>query len=121
MSVDELDTAVSVGAEIGAVSVSDYIESVTITDNALAEVEVLTEAAETIDAAAATEGRQLPVIKVLKGNPSDVDIAAIVAVLAAAGSAATPVDTAPADHWGEPTRMHRVRAPFSPYAFQNRA
>ncbi|MFD1813484.1 acyl-CoA carboxylase subunit epsilon [Rhodococcus gannanensis] len=93
----------------------------TITDNALAEVEVLTEAAETIDAAAATEGRQLPVIKVLKGNPSDADIAALVAVLAAAGSTEAPVDTTPADHWGEPTSMHRVRAPFSPYAFNNRA
>ncbi|MGW5077133.1 acyl-CoA carboxylase subunit epsilon [Rhodococcus sp. NPDC004095] len=93
----------------------------TITDNALAEVEVLTEAAETIDAATATEGTQLPVIKVLKGNPTDVEIAALVAVLAAAGSGEAPVGTTPPDNWGRPTRMHRVRAPFSPYAFQNRA
>lgn len=95
----------------------------TLTDTTLAEVEVLIEAAAAVDAAAATttEGTQLPVITVLKGSPTDVEIAALVAVLAAAGSAPAPVDTTPADHWGEPTRMHRQRAPFSPYAFPNRA
>jgi hypothetical protein len=111
---------VSVSEPFVAVTASEYIEAVTITDNALAEVEVLTAAAETVDAATATEGEQLPVIKVLKGNPSDVEIAALVAVLAAAGSGAAPVDTTPPDHWGEPVKMHRGRTAFSPYAFQNR-
>lgn len=103
-------------------SVSEYIETVTDTDTTLDEVEVLTEAAAAVDAAASSEGTPLPVIQVLKGNPSDVEIAALVAVLtAAAASAVPPVDTTPPDHWGEPTKMHRVRAPFSPYSFQNRA
>lgn len=95
----------------------------TITDTTLAEAEVLIEAAAAVEAAAdaVTESAQLPVIKVLKGSPTDFEIAALVAVLAAAGSAATPTDTAPTDNWGAPARMHRQRAPFSPYAFLNRA
>ncbi|MFF0818733.1 acyl-CoA carboxylase epsilon subunit [Rhodococcus sp. NPDC003318] len=94
----------------------------TDTETTLDEVEVLTEAAAAVDAAAASEGTPLPVIKVLKGNPTDVEVAALVAVLvAAAGAGAEPVDTTPPDHWGEPTKMHRGRAPFSPYSFLNRA
>ncbi len=95
----------------------------TITDTTLAEAEVLIEAEAAVEAAAAaaTEGAHLPVITVVKGSPTDVEIAALVAVLAAAGSAAAPTDTAPADNWGTPARMHRQRAPFSPYSFANRA
>ncbi|MFD4292977.1 acyl-CoA carboxylase subunit epsilon [Rhodococcus sp. NPDC058505] len=91
-------------------------------DTTLAEVEVLADAAAAVDTAegTASEGMQLPVIKVLKGNPSDVEIAALVAVLAAAGSGQAPADTTPPDRWGEPVKMHRSRAPFSPYAFPNR-
>lgn len=92
-------------------------------DTTLAEVEVLAEAAAAVDTAegTASEGTQLPVIKVLKGNPTDLEIAALVAVLAAAGSGEAPADTTPPDRWGEPTKMHRRRVAFSPYAFSNRA
>ncbi|TQF66028.1 acyl-CoA carboxylase subunit epsilon [Rhodococcus spelaei] len=96
----------------------------TTRDTTLEDVEVLSEAAATVDAAAAasTEGAQLPVIKVVKGSPTDVEVAALVAVFAAASSSGeAPVDTTPAEHWGDPVKMHRARAPFSPYSFQNRA
>lgn len=108
---------------------SEYIERVTLTDTAPAETEVLAEAAAAVDAAAdsadlatttPTEGGQLPVIKVLKGNPTDEEIAVLVAVLAAAASVEPPADTTPPERWGAPTAMHRARMPFSPYAFLNR-
>ncbi|KAA8879756.1 acyl-CoA carboxylase subunit epsilon [Nocardia colli] len=57
-----------------------------------------------------------PFFTVVKGNPSDEEIAALVCVLsAAADSAAAP--SGPADMWGRPTFMHRGTSPFSPYAF----
>ncbi len=57
-------------------------------------------------------------IRIVKGNPSDEDIAALVTVLTAAASAATPAaDNRPPELWGTPTTMHRVQAPFSPYSF----
>ncbi|APB01322.1 acyl-CoA carboxylase subunit epsilon [Nocardia seriolae] len=59
-----------------------------------------------------------PVIQVLKGNPTDLELAALVAVFAAAASAsAAPADKGPADMWGRPTLLHRGSSPFSPYAF----
>ncbi|MFE3292706.1 acyl-CoA carboxylase subunit epsilon [Rhodococcus sp. NPDC059234] len=95
----------------------------TTRETTLEDVEVLSEAAATVDAAAvaATEGAQLPVIKVVKGSPTDAEVAALVAVFAAASSGEAPVDTTPPEHWGDPAKMHRARAPFSPYSFQNRA
>jgi len=60
------------------------------------------------------------VIRVLKGNPDDVELAALVAVLTAAASAAPagPLTSArPPETWGDPTLMHRGTPPFSPYAY----
>ncbi|WP_280265105.1 acyl-CoA carboxylase subunit epsilon [Nocardia wallacei] len=69
--------------------------------------------------AADAESNAGPVIRILKGSPTDDEVAALVCVLAAAAanSAATPGDTGPADQWGRPTLMHRGTSPFSPYAF----
>ncbi|MDV2474874.1 acyl-CoA carboxylase subunit epsilon [Rhodococcus zopfii] len=59
-------------------------------------------------------------LHIVKGNPSDEDIAALVSVLAAASSGAAPEgDGRPAETWGAPTRMHRQWAPFSPYSYPN--
>lgn len=59
-----------------------------------------------------------PVIQVLKGNPTDLELAALVSVFAAASaSVAAPADRGPADMWGRPTLLHRGSSPFSPYAF----
>lgn len=80
-------------------------------------VDGLTEAVET--AVAETEPSNIgPVIQVLKGNPSDVELAALVAVFAAASSVpGGSADNGPADMWGRPTLLHRGSSPFSPYAF----
>ena len=57
-------------------------------------------------------------IRILKGSPTDAEIAALVTVFAAAGAGATvPVSRGPVDLWGIPTLMHRGAAPFSPYSF----
>lgn len=60
-----------------------------------------------------------PAIRILKGSPTDEEIAALVTVFAAAAanSAAVPQDQGPVDNWGLPTMMHRGTSPFSPYAF----
>ncbi|WP_459963336.1 acyl-CoA carboxylase subunit epsilon [Nocardia sp. IFM 10818] len=60
-----------------------------------------------------------PLVQVLKGNPTDEELAALVAVFtaAAASAAAAPSNTGPADMWGRPTLSHRGSSPFSPYAF----
>ncbi|PPJ25225.1 hypothetical protein C5E45_18515 [Nocardia nova] len=60
-----------------------------------------------------------PVIRVLKGSPTDEELAALVTVFAVAGAnaAAAPQDPGPVDNWGRPTMMHRGTSPFSPYAF----
>ncbi|MGC5164355.1 acyl-CoA carboxylase epsilon subunit [Rhodococcus sp. DT1] len=60
-------------------------------------------------------------LRIVKGNPSDEEVAALVSVLAAAAASVAPAgDTTPAETWGDPTRMHRQRAPFSPYSYPNR-
>nr|WP_246461494.1 acyl-CoA carboxylase epsilon subunit [Nocardia transvalensis] len=65
-----------------------------------------------------TESSTGPVIRILKGSPTDDEIAALVCVLAAAAnSAAAPAPAGPADQWGRPTLMHRGTSPCSPYAF----
>ncbi|MGW4242502.1 acyl-CoA carboxylase subunit epsilon [Nocardia sp. NPDC004722] len=60
-----------------------------------------------------------PVVRVLKGNPTDLELAALIAVFAAASAngAAAAADNGPADNWGRPTLSHRGSSPFSPYAF----
>lgn len=100
-----------------------------LSDSVLEDVEVLAEAAATVDSAAEAEAAatgaadtRTPFLTVLKGSPTDADVAALVTVFAAAAAAAdSVVDNTPQDRWGEPVQMHRTRAPFSPYSFQNRA
>ncbi|NLU81889.1 acyl-CoA carboxylase epsilon subunit [Rhodococcus sp. HNM0569] len=59
-------------------------------------------------------------IRIVKGAPTDEDIAALVAVLSAAAASSGPAESAlPPELWGSPTRMHRVFAPTSPYSFPN--
>ena len=72
------------------------------------------------DGTAADAARQ-PFLKVVKGSPSDEEIAALVAVLSAVAAAGSgePDSHVPPESWGAPTRMHRNVAPFSPYAFPN--
>lgn len=60
-------------------------------------------------------------LRIVKGNPSDEEVAALVSVLAAAAASVTPEgDGTPRETWGDPTRMHRQWAPFSPYSYPNR-
>ncbi|MFC9765617.1 acyl-CoA carboxylase subunit epsilon [Rhodococcus jostii] len=72
------------------------------------------------DGTAADAARE-PFLKVVKGSPSDEEIAALVAVLSAVTAAGSgePDSHVPPESWGAPTRMHRSVAPFSPYAFPN--
>ncbi|MBW0274538.1 hypothetical protein ATM97_21385 [Nocardia sp. MH4] len=59
-----------------------------------------------------------PMFRIVKGSPTDEDIAALVAVLsAAAASAPATGPTGPNDNWGRATLMHRGTSPFSPYAY----
>jgi hypothetical protein len=66
----------------------------------------------------AAEATEQPFIRVIKGEPTDEEVAALVCVLSAAvNSAAGSGATGPSDSWGRPTLMHRGTSPFSPYAF----
>lgn len=77
---------------------------------------------EAIAVDAAPEVLQEPMIKIIKGNPSADEIAALVAVFAAAGSGAAATDSGlPPESWGAPRRMHRRPEPFSPYSYPNAA
>lgn len=76
-------------------------------------VEVTAPAADPASAVA-----EQPFIRVIKGAPTDEEIAALVCVLsAAANSAVGSGPSGPSDAWGHPTLMHRGTSPFSPYAF----
>ncbi|MCC8928435.1 acyl-CoA carboxylase subunit epsilon [Rhodococcus sp. BGS-1C] len=68
-----------------------------------------------LDAAASADVQGA--IRILAGNPTDQDIAALVTVLTSAASAPTPVDSRPPELWGAPASMHRTYVPFSPYSF----
>lgn len=58
-------------------------------------------------------------IRILKGSPTDLEVAALACVFAAVASSgvSAPASTGPVDLWGMPTLMHRDASPFSPYAF----
>ncbi|MFE3545038.1 acyl-CoA carboxylase epsilon subunit [Nocardia sp. NPDC059177] len=85
-------------------AVEPLVEEVELSVSAVAEVP-----AEAIGA---------PMFRVLKGSPTDQDIAALVAVLsAAAASAPAGGPQGPLDSWGNATLMHRGTSPFSPYAY----
>jgi hypothetical protein len=76
------------------------------------------EVAVDLVAPAATEAGEQPLIRIIKGAPSDEDVAALVCVLTAAANSGTASGlTGPVDAWGRPTLMHRGTSPFSPYAF----
>lgn len=49
-----------------------------------------------------------PFLRVVKGAPTDEELAALVTVLAAAGSGGSPASTGPVNDWGRPTDLHRV-------------
>ncbi|RVW05219.1 acyl-CoA carboxylase subunit epsilon [Rhodococcus xishaensis] len=62
-----------------------------------------------------------PLIKIVKGNPSEEEIGALVAVFTAAaeGAGDAVTDPRPPETWGSPTRMHRGHGAFSPHSFGN--
>ncbi|MBC7300473.1 MAG: acyl-CoA carboxylase subunit epsilon [Nocardia sp.] len=69
-------------------------------------------------AQAPVEAAGEPLFRILKGSPTDQDIAALVAVLSAASANAPAGGTnEPADAWGTSTMMHRGTNPFSPYVY----
>ncbi|MGX6508099.1 acyl-CoA carboxylase subunit epsilon [Rhodococcus sp. SJ-2] len=91
-------------------------ELTAVTDGALEGTE--TSAASGPEPAATSDA---PAIRIVKGNPTDADVAALVTVLAAASAGSVPEgDGKPPETWGAPTRMHRQWAPFSPYSYPNR-
>ncbi|WP_137724653.1 acyl-CoA carboxylase subunit epsilon [Prescottella subtropica] len=92
-----------------------------LTDAALLEASTL-EGAALADAVAELEPAATPsaapAFSIVKGNPTDEEVAVLVTVLATASAAAAPAgDGLPPETWGAPTRMHRGYAPFSPYSF----
>ncbi|OAT70758.1 hypothetical protein AWB85_05490 [Mycobacteroides immunogenum] len=80
-------------------------------------VSVTDETGETVTAEANPdkEGRvKAADIQVLSGNPTDAEIAALVAALSALASTAEAADLRPRNLWAEPIDMLR----FSPYSWQ---
>lgn len=70
------------------------------------------------EASAAAIAAEEPFFRIVKGAPTDEEIAALVCVLnAAAQAGAATGPQGPIDMWGRPTMMHRGTSPFSPYAF----
>jgi hypothetical protein len=68
------------------------------------------------DAAAAR-----PLLRIVKGNPSDAEIAALVGVFASARGGGVEQDTGPRNLWGTPTDRLRAAGGLSPNAFPNLA
>ncbi len=60
-----------------------------------------------------------PTLRILKGNPSDEDVATIVALLAGATVSADSTARGPRDLWGTPTDRLRPAQPLSPLTFIN--
>lgn len=68
--------------------------------------------------AQSAEATPEPFFRVVKGSPTDEELAALVCVLSAVANSAAPAGpTGPPDLWGHPTLMHRGASPFSPYSF----
>ncbi|GGF31337.1 acyl-CoA carboxylase subunit epsilon [Williamsia phyllosphaerae] len=60
-----------------------------------------------------------PVFRIVKGNPTDEDVASIVAVLAAASGSGEAPPSGPRDLWGTPTDRLRPAEPLAPLNFVN--
>ncbi|MEU4342517.1 acyl-CoA carboxylase subunit epsilon [Nocardia sp. NPDC023852] len=85
-------------------------------DPVMDQVRVATDANAT--AALPAEATAEPFFRIVKGAPTDEELAALVCVLSAAANGAAPAGrSGPPDLWGRPTLMHRGSSPFSPYAF----
>ncbi|MGQ4597424.1 acyl-CoA carboxylase epsilon subunit [Nocardia sp. R6R-6] len=75
-------------------------------------------AADPDAASPSAEATAEPFFRVVKGSPTDEELAALVCVLSAIASEAEPAgQSGPPDMWGRPALTHRGPSPFSPYAF----
>ncbi|MGU3292225.1 acyl-CoA carboxylase subunit epsilon [Williamsia sp. M5A3_1d] len=72
---------------------------------------------ETSDHDAATPAR--PLLRIVRGNPSDADVAVLVAVLAGAGGGDDSGPPPARDLWGSPTDRLRPAWPLAPNSFPN--
>jgi hypothetical protein len=60
-----------------------------------------------------TDGETTPLLRVVKGNPTPEELAALVGVLASLGGAEAPAPE-PTTVWNAPRRLHRVVHPHGP-------
>jgi hypothetical protein len=111
--VPEMDDATA--AELDRIG-ADAVAHQATTTNGGAE---LVETSVVAEAGPAARTQAAPLITVLKGEPTDAELAALVAVLTAAAHAPDARSAGPvADEvWGHPTLMHRTGAAFSPTTF----
>jgi hypothetical protein len=60
-----------------------------------------------------------PLFTVLKGNPSDAEVAALTAVFTQLAAAATPADAHERNLWGRPDDRLQTQTVFNPRAFHS--
>jgi len=72
--------------------------------------------ADEVAAATTDEGR--PLLRVVKGDPSPEELAALVAVLASVGRAAAPPTRRTPPQWNAPRRLHPPAHPHGPGAWR---
>lgn len=60
-----------------------------------------------------------PLFKVLKGNPSDTEVAALTAVFTQLATAAKPADAHERNLWGRPDHRLQTQTVFNPRAFHS--
>lgn len=60
-----------------------------------------------------------PLFQVLKGNPSDAEVAALTAVFAQLSAAAQPADAYERNLWGHPEGRLQTQTIFNPRAFHS--
>lgn len=90
-----------------------------VDDPDLTVADELIESADIDGESAGESAGGAPVIRIVRGKPTDADVAALVAVLSAAQSSSSVTeDSRPPELWGTPSSMHRTFAPFSPYSYQ---